>query len=101
MKTMSTGLFLTTLSVGFFFSSFLVSIVKNVTGGKDGMGWLADNINQGRLDCFYGLLAGLSAINLGSTLYVLLGPNRRPLRNILVTWRASSRTPTETTSASD
>ncbi|KAL4302359.1 hypothetical protein GQ457_10G003310 [Hibiscus cannabinus] len=64
MKTMSTGLFLTTLSLGFFVSSFLVSVVKRVTGGgNDGQGWLADNINHGRLDCFYGLLAVLGVIN--------------------------------------
>ncbi|XP_022730417.1 LOW QUALITY PROTEIN: protein NRT1/ PTR FAMILY 6.2-like [Durio zibethinus] len=63
MKTMSTGLFLTTLSLGFFVSSFLVSVVKKVTGSKDGQGWLADNINHGRLDCFYGLLAILGIIN--------------------------------------
>ncbi|GMI89237.1 NRT1/ PTR family 6.2 [Hibiscus trionum] len=64
MKTMSTGLFLTTLSLGFFVSSFLVSVVKRVTGGgNDGQGWLADNINHGRLDCFYGLLAVLGIIN--------------------------------------
>ncbi|XP_019189635.1 PREDICTED: protein NRT1/ PTR FAMILY 6.2-like [Ipomoea nil] len=64
MKTMSTGLFLTTLSLGFFVSSFLVSVVKKVTsashGGQD---WLADNINYGRLDLFYWLLAGLGVIN--------------------------------------
>ena len=63
MKTMSTGLFLSTLSLGFFVSSFLVSVVKRVTGSRDGQGWLADNINYGRLDCFYGLLAILSFIN--------------------------------------
>ncbi|KAM5547891.1 protein NRT1/ PTR FAMILY 6.2 [Rosa sericea] len=63
MKTMSTGLFLSTLALGFFFSSFLVSIVKRATGSKDGQGWLADNINYGRLDCFYGLLSFLSVIN--------------------------------------
>uniref|UniRef100_A0A7N0TDH7 Uncharacterized protein n=1 Tax=Kalanchoe fedtschenkoi TaxID=63787 RepID=A0A7N0TDH7_KALFE len=63
MKTMSTGLFLTTLSLGFFLSSFLVSVVKKVTGSESGQGWLADNINYGRLDCFYGLLAILSFIN--------------------------------------
>ncbi|XP_038879372.1 protein NRT1/ PTR FAMILY 6.2-like [Benincasa hispida] len=62
MKTMSTGLFLSTLSFGFFISSFLVSVVKRVTG-NDGEGWLADNINYGRLDCFYGLLTILSIIN--------------------------------------
>lgn len=63
MKTMSTGLFLTTLSLGFFMSSFLVSVVKKVTGNNGGNGWLADNINNGRLDCFYGLLALLSGVN--------------------------------------
>ncbi|KAK7264939.1 hypothetical protein RJT34_32552 [Clitoria ternatea] len=63
MKTMSTGLFLTTLSLGFFVSSFLVSVVKKVTGTRDGQGWLADNINKGRLDLFYALLTTLSFIN--------------------------------------
>ncbi|XP_027332728.1 protein NRT1/ PTR FAMILY 6.2 [Abrus precatorius] len=63
MKTMSTGLFLTTLSLGFFVSSFLVSVVKKVTGTRDGQGWLADNINKGRLDLFYALLTILSFIN--------------------------------------
>ncbi|KAJ0031500.1 hypothetical protein Pint_12376 [Pistacia integerrima] len=63
MKTMSTGLFLTTLSLGFFFSSLLVSILKAVTGSRGRQGWVGENINNGRLDCFYGLLAALSFIN--------------------------------------
>ncbi|XP_074375237.1 protein NRT1/ PTR FAMILY 6.2-like [Apium graveolens] len=63
MKTMSTGLFLTTLSLGFFLSSLLVSIVKKVTVNEHGKGWLANNINLGRLDLFYGLLAVLSLVN--------------------------------------
>ncbi|KAL0330532.1 UNVERIFIED_CONTAM: protein NRT1/ PTR FAMILY 6.2 [Sesamum radiatum] len=57
MKTISTALFLTTLSLGFFLSSLLVSVVKKVTG------WVGDRIDNGRLDCFYGLLAILSFIN--------------------------------------
>ena len=64
MKTMSTGLFLTTLSLGFFVSSFLVSIVKKVTSTHNGEGWLADDINHGRLDLFYALLTILSFINI-------------------------------------
>lgn len=63
MKTMSTGLFLTTLSLGFFMSSLLVSVVKKVTGNTGGKGWLADNINNGRLDLFYGLLTVLCGVN--------------------------------------
>ncbi|CAM8988910.1 unnamed protein product [Rhodiola kirilowii] len=61
MKTMSTGLFLSTLSLGFFFSSILVTIVHKVTGNSKP--WLADNLNEGKLYNFYWLLAILSALN--------------------------------------
>ncbi|KAI6679379.1 hypothetical protein NL676_033260 [Syzygium grande] len=50
MKTMSTG-------------SFLVSVVKKATGSGRTQGWLADHINYGRLDWFYGLLTILSLVN--------------------------------------
>ena len=79
MKTMSTGLFLTTLSLGFFVSSFLVSIVKRVTGSRDRQGWLADNINSGRLDCFYGLLAILSFVNF--VIYLIAAMWYKPQRS--------------------
>lgn len=62
MKTMSTGLFLSTLSLGFFVSSILVSIVHKVTSKQKP--WLADNLDQGRLYNFYWLLTILSMINL-------------------------------------
>ncbi|KAL0395308.1 UNVERIFIED_CONTAM: protein NRT1/ PTR FAMILY 6.3 [Sesamum latifolium] len=62
MKTMSTGLFLSTLSLGFFVSSILVAIVHKVTGDKKP--WLADNLNEGRLYNFYWLLTILSILNL-------------------------------------
>ncbi|KAI7751885.1 hypothetical protein M8C21_002612 [Ambrosia artemisiifolia] len=63
MKTMSTGMFLSTLSLGFFFSSLLVTIVHKVTGESDP--WLADNLNQGKLYNFYWLLTVLSVVNFG------------------------------------
>ncbi|GKE10923.1 NRT1/ PTR family 6.3-like protein, partial [Tanacetum coccineum] len=63
MKTMSTGLFLSTLSLGFFVSSLLVTIVHKVTG--DSEPWLADNLNKGKLYNFYWLLTILSFINIG------------------------------------
>ncbi|XP_058734292.1 protein NRT1/ PTR FAMILY 6.3-like [Vicia villosa] len=62
MKTMSTGLFLSTLSLGFFFSSVLVTVVQKVTAQHHP--WLTDNINQGKLYNFYWLLAILSCLNL-------------------------------------
>ncbi|KAK9079593.1 hypothetical protein SSX86_001266 [Deinandra increscens subsp. villosa] len=63
MKTMSTGLFLSTLSLGFFFSSVLVTLVHKITGDKHP--WIADNLNQGKLYNFYWLLAILSVLNFG------------------------------------
>ncbi|XP_037437362.1 protein NRT1/ PTR FAMILY 6.3-like [Triticum dicoccoides] len=65
MKTMSTGLFLTTLSLGFFLSSGLVSVVHAVTTSGGRRPWLANDIDKGRLDYFYWLLAAISTANLG------------------------------------
>ncbi|ERN00369.1 hypothetical protein AMTR_s00104p00113760 [Amborella trichopoda] len=78
MKTMSTGLFLTTLSLGFFVSSMLVSMVDRITGGSGKGGWLADDINKGRLDCFYWLLSGLSLVNFAVYLWCAAWFKPRP-----------------------
>ncbi|XP_020596763.1 protein NRT1/ PTR FAMILY 6.4 [Phalaenopsis equestris] len=59
MKSMSTGLFLSTLSMGFFLSSVLVTVVDKVTSG----GWIKNNLNKGRLDYFYWMLAVLGVLN--------------------------------------
>lgn len=59
MKSMSTGLFLSTISMGFFVSSLLVSIVDRVTKKR----WLRSNLNKGKLYNFYWLLAVLGLLN--------------------------------------
>ncbi|KAL5729837.1 hypothetical protein ACHQM5_002733 [Ranunculus cassubicifolius] len=59
MKSMSTGLFLSTLSMGFFVSSLLVSLVHKITGDR----WIRSNLNKGRLENFYWLLAILGVLN--------------------------------------
>lgn len=59
MKSMSTGLFLSTLSLGYFVSSLLVSLVDKATDGH----WLRSNLNQGKLDYFYWMLAVLGVFN--------------------------------------
>ncbi|XP_039049467.1 protein NRT1/ PTR FAMILY 6.4-like [Hibiscus syriacus] len=59
MKSMSTGLFLSTISMGFFVSSLLVSIVDHVTKRS----WLRNNLNKGKLNNFYWLLAVLGLLN--------------------------------------
>ncbi|XP_030544429.1 protein NRT1/ PTR FAMILY 6.4 [Rhodamnia argentea] len=59
MKSMSTGLFLSAISMGFFLSSLLVSLVDKVT--KDS--WLKSDLNQGKLNNFYWMLVVLAVLN--------------------------------------
>ncbi|XP_072987037.1 protein NRT1/ PTR FAMILY 6.3-like [Typha latifolia] len=73
MKTMSTGLFLSTLSLGFFLSSALVTVVHMATAKSAKGAWLADDLNKGRLYDFYWLLALLSAANLVAFLVAAKG----------------------------
>lgn len=59
MKSMSTGLFLSAISMGMFVSSLLVSLVDKVTNKQ----WLRSNLNRGMLNNFYWLLAVLGVLN--------------------------------------
>lgn len=61
MKSMSTGLFLSTLSMGFFVSSLLVTLVDSVTNKS----WLRSDLNTGKLENFYWMLAVLGVLNFG------------------------------------
>lgn len=66
-----------------------MSIVKRVTTDtvSGGQGWVGDNINNGRLDCFYGLLSILSFINFG--FYLLCAAWYKPKREeglLMVCW---------------
>nr|KAJ0204379.1 hypothetical protein LSAT_V11C500273440 [Lactuca sativa] len=59
MKSMSTGLFQTTLAMGFFVSSLLVSLTNMATHER----WLKNNLDQGELNNFYWMLAILGVFN--------------------------------------
>uniref|UniRef100_A0A7N0TU99 Uncharacterized protein n=2 Tax=Kalanchoe fedtschenkoi TaxID=63787 RepID=A0A7N0TU99_KALFE len=59
MKSMSTGFFLSAISMGFFVSSLLVTLVDNVSQHK----WFRSNLNRGKLDRFYWILVVLGLIN--------------------------------------
>ncbi|KAK3151518.1 hypothetical protein QOZ80_3AG0246880 [Eleusine coracana subsp. coracana] len=51
-------------SVGYYLSSLIISLVPVFTGRGGSPGWIPDNLNEGRLDCFYWMLAMLSFLNL-------------------------------------
>ncbi|KAJ3683254.1 hypothetical protein LUZ60_013481 [Juncus effusus] len=49
--------------LGCFFATILNNLINGITGKEGGRAWLSQNINVGRFDYFYWLLAVLSAIN--------------------------------------
>lgn len=61
LKSIGLALYLSIFGIGSFLSSFLISVIDNVTGGEGGQSWLSTNLNKAHLDYFYWLLAGLSA----------------------------------------
>lgn len=64
MRSLCSALSLLTTSLGNYLSSFILTVVTYFTtqGGKPG--WIPDNLNEGHLDYFFWLLAGLSFLNM-------------------------------------
>ncbi|RWW74460.1 hypothetical protein BHE74_00017606 [Ensete ventricosum] len=64
MQTSAGSLFYCTISGASYLSALLVAIVRRRTGDDGRPGWLDDNINVGRVDYFYYLVALLGVANL-------------------------------------
>ncbi|CAI9757506.1 unnamed protein product [Fraxinus pennsylvanica] len=52
-------------AVASYLSSFLISVVHGTTRVGEAENWLSEDLNKGRLDYFYYMVAGLEVINLG------------------------------------
>lgn len=63
MKSLGTAYATTSLGVGYFLSSFLLSTVADVTSKHGHKGWILDNLNVSHLDYYYAFYAVLSFIN--------------------------------------
>ncbi|KAG4916201.1 hypothetical protein JHK87_053758 [Glycine soja] len=63
MKSLGTAYFTTTLGIGSFLSSFLLSTVADVTKRHGHNGWILNNLNVSRLDYYYAFMAVLSFLN--------------------------------------
>ncbi|KAL3680988.1 hypothetical protein R1sor_023944 [Riccia sorocarpa] len=65
MRSLASALSLTTVALGNYLSSLLVTIISSITEKNGKPGWIPDNINRGHIDYFFWLLAVLSLLNLG------------------------------------
>ncbi|KAI3837006.1 hypothetical protein MKW98_005339 [Papaver atlanticum] len=70
MRSLCSALSLTTVALGNYLSTFLVTIVTDISTKNGKQGWIPDNLNRGHLHYFYFLLAILSVLNLGAYLLV-------------------------------
>uniref|UniRef100_A0A0E0KHK3 Nitrate transporter n=1 Tax=Oryza punctata TaxID=4537 RepID=A0A0E0KHK3_ORYPU len=62
MRSVAGALAFCNLALGNYLSGFLVTIVHRTTGA--GSNWLAQDLNKGRLDLFYWMIAGIGIFNI-------------------------------------
>ncbi|KAI3974137.1 hypothetical protein MKX01_033388 [Papaver californicum] len=70
MRSIAGSMFFLTISMANYLSGFMVSIVNRTTNNASDGNWLAEDLNQGKLDYFYFMIAGLGVLNLGYFLVV-------------------------------
>ncbi|KAL3812443.1 hypothetical protein ACJIZ3_013711 [Penstemon smallii] len=63
MKSLGTSYYSTSIGIGNFLSSFILSSVSRVTKENGHKGWILDNLNESRLDLYFAFLAVLSFLN--------------------------------------
>ncbi|XP_024022220.1 protein NRT1/ PTR FAMILY 7.2 [Morus notabilis] len=64
LKSFGSALCMTSISLGNYVSSLLVTIVMKISTRDDMPGWIPGNLNKGHLERFYFLLAALTAADL-------------------------------------
>ncbi|KAG4921191.1 hypothetical protein AAZX31_18G118300 [Glycine max] len=70
MRSIGNSFFSCSFGVSSYVSSIIVNIVHHSTRTHSHPDWLTDDINAGRLDYFYYLIAGLTSLNLVFFIYV-------------------------------
>ncbi|CAL4922465.1 unnamed protein product [Urochloa decumbens] len=64
MRSICLAFSLATYAAGNYLDSFIISLVPVFTARGGNPGWIPDNLNEGHLDRFYWMMAGLSFLNL-------------------------------------
>ncbi|KAL7091508.1 hypothetical protein ACP275_12G110600 [Erythranthe tilingii] len=73
MSSVANSLFSCTMAGANYLSAVLVNVVHGTTGGDGRPDWLTKDINAGRVENLYFLIAGMGVLNLGYFLWVARG----------------------------
>ncbi|KAJ7962163.1 Protein nrt1 ptr family 7.3 [Quillaja saponaria] len=65
LKSLGMGLCMSSSALGSYVATMLLTVVMAITSKNGKPGWVPPNLNEGHLDSFFFLSAGLTAINLG------------------------------------
>ncbi|CAL9244624.1 unnamed protein product [Arabidopsis halleri] len=63
MRSFAGSIFYVGGGVSSYLGSFLIATVHRMTQNSSGGNWLAEDLNKGRLDLFYFMIAGILAVN--------------------------------------
>ncbi|CAK9139531.1 unnamed protein product [Ilex paraguariensis] len=63
MKSLGTSYAMTSVGIGNFLSSFILTTVSHITKEHGHKGWILNNLNASRLDHYFAFLAILSSLN--------------------------------------
>ncbi|KAL4558635.1 hypothetical protein LXL04_036836 [Taraxacum kok-saghyz] len=63
MKSLGTAYYTSSIGIGYFISSFILSSVDKVTKMNGHKGWILNNLNESHLDYYYAFYAILSFVN--------------------------------------
>lgn len=65
MRSFAAAFLFSGFAISSYITSFLISVVHKVTRVGGNGNWLAEDLNEGRLDYFYYMVAGVQVVNLG------------------------------------
>uniref|UniRef100_A0A5B6ZQB4 Peptide transporter PTR3-A-like n=1 Tax=Davidia involucrata TaxID=16924 RepID=A0A5B6ZQB4_DAVIN len=63
MKSLGTSYSMTSVGIGNFLSTFILSVVSDITKAHGHKGWILNNLNDSHLDYYFAFLAILSSLN--------------------------------------
>ncbi|KAL5728140.1 hypothetical protein ACHQM5_001261 [Ranunculus cassubicifolius] len=69
LKSLGVGLSMSSTALGSYLTSMLLSLVMEITTKDGKKGWVPPNLNDGQMDMFFFLLAGLTSVNLVAFIY--------------------------------
>lgn len=93
MQSLGTTFFTSGIGLGNFLNSFLMTMIDKITSKGEGKSWIGDNLNDSRLDYYYGFLMVISIVNMrlflwAASKYIYKSDETKSLVEDVFKWRS-------------